>query len=734
MQEGSRKSSEESDRNVMREEQDVEESSQHSRRLSQQGSRRSSHEFQARPIRLAKRGESKPLEEKNDEKDESTDFQCRPIRLASKNRGSDGEEGLKSTTSSDVRSVLIRSLPVIEAGQDTTGGLHTDDMIFAVCLVDFHHVRGPEIQWWKSTYVPEYPSDGHLFRNLAFQALPDGSHLFEETFSNFNLVFDFTTGKSYDSGDDYDNFEGDPRNLKTLFGCSCIRQIKLSSLTEEERNRNKDFTRSIIQKAIIVISRSQPIFQIIKEKLSIITASYFLESNFSNTEILESLFDNLNSNFKLESNLTRSKTHYKVTSEFFQRQDEFFINLNLRETLLKFTSKILIIFKALILEKKILIYSNSNLEMLTQFQNNLISLIPNLVNNLDNSGCPLSDFLENNAPISKPTSLNTTSRQSMLRFFGLPLQLFNTKGSFWNPYLPLQQLNELNSTETKGYMVGCSNLLFVNQLQQLEVDILVNLDTAEISYPSGHSECYHLPSSDRKFINSIIQKIQESSGSQGAIYENDSYMGSDDYIRYMFEDYILSLLATTRYDQYVRRFQQPPPGFSNLSPSHFNDSTSRYSSENENIVEHFEEEVVVDDVENGKLALFNSKFVDEWFKSKNFQIWNAMADDFIFNFVSPKHIASKYKEGQLYKISSFFDSFKSRLNSAQNTPPPISTKSEAQKYIPVQHESRSSSDKNTSSSIAEKTNSSKEDLTAPEQNDLARKISSWTSGWGFKKK
>ncbi|KAM9915742.1 hypothetical protein OXX59_010414, partial [Metschnikowia pulcherrima] len=102
-----------------------------------------------------------------------------------------------------------------------------------------------------------------------------------------------------------------------------------------------------------------------------------------------------------------------LVPEKYEAQEEYFVNLNLS-------------------------YSNNNLELLTQFQNNMIALVPNLINNLELSGCPLSDYTEKNSPLEKPTTLKTNDRMSMLRFFGLPLQIFNTKGSFWNPYLPLQ--------------------------------------------------------------------------------------------------------------------------------------------------------------------------------------------------------------------------------------------------------------------------------------------------------
>ncbi|EGW30050.1 uncharacterized protein SPAPADRAFT_73466 [Spathaspora passalidarum NRRL Y-27907] len=545
------------------------------------------------------------------------DFQCRPIRKR--------------------KSIQIKNLPIESSTSIHQFTPHNDkskfdDMIFAVCLVDFHHQRGPEVQWWKSNYHPDYKPD--LFKNIPFQALPDGSHLFEETFSNFNLCYDFKQGRSVDDFQDLNSFKGDPRYIKTLFGCSCVRQVKTSDLKQEERERNKDITRSIVQKAIVIIVRKQPIFTKIKEKLSIITKTYFQQDTFDNFELLENLFENLNNQFKLLDN----ELHEVDTIE---HEEENFVNLNLKSSILNLRSNFMVIFKALLLEKKIVIYSNNNLQKLTQFQNNLISLIPNLINNLDDSGCPLTDYTETNGPLTKPQSLVTTNRLSMLRFFGLPLQIFNTKNSFWNPYLPLQQLNEL---AIDSFMIGCSNLLFVNQAAQFNVDIVVNLDTNEVTYPRATyaPDEFHLSSLDKRFIHHLITKVKSD---QGGVFE-----GNDDYIRYQFEDYINSLISTMRYAQYADRFGQPPPGFGQESNKHI-----------------------------GNLSDFNKKFIQCWKESSNFKIWHAMADEFIFNFVDPKHMATELVEEPVSlnkNISNFFNSFKFRASASSS---PVNDGVKAQK-------------------------------------------------------
>lgn len=520
-------------------------------------------------------------------------------------------------------SIKIKKLPImLSPRRKSVADLSKwDDMVFALCLVDFHHVRGPEVQWWKSNYHSHYDQDDKLFRNLPFQALPDGSHLFEETFSNFNLVYDFKSSASLDSLADIESFTGNPNHLETLFGCLCVRQVKTADLSAEELERNKDITRSIVQKAVVVISRKQPIFTKIKEKLSIITHSYFQQANFTNFDVLEDLFHNLNDLFKLAEDEDHKSPLLPDESMLLEnqkneKQEEFYVNLNLRHILHQFRSNLLVILKALLLEKKVLIYSNNNLDLLTQFQNNLIALIPDLLNHLELSGCPLSDYTEKYSPLTKPNSLKTNDRQSMLRFFGLPLQVFNTKGSFWNPYLPLQQLDELTA---ETFMVGCSNLLIANQLSQFYVDVLVNLDTSQVSYPHGKPDELILSANDKKFITSLLSAHQN----------GESFVGSDDHFRYQFEDYIRSLLATTRLSQYMARFKSAPPGF---------------------------------DVETnrqlGNLKSFGDHFVQAWFHTRNYKIWDALCDEFIFNFHEPCHIAFTFTDIAQTNLSTFLASFK----------------------------------------------------------------------------
>lgn len=586
-------------------------------------------------------------------------------------------------------SVQIKNLPIVHSPRHKSDSdlSKMDDMIFAICLVDFHHVRGPEVQWWRSNYHPDHDVSTHLFRNLPFQALPDGSHLFEETFSNFNLIYDFASKTSLDDNADMASFQGNPNHLETLFGCSCVRQVKSTDLSSEELLRNKDITRSIVQKSVVVITRKQPIFTKIKEKLSIITHSFFQQANFANTDLLDSLFDNLNGNFKLVEEESSLKPRLPeqvldLQNKKNERQDEFFVNLNLLEILTKYRSSLLVILKALLLEKKVLIYSNNNLELLTQFQNNLIALVPDLLNNLELSGCALCDYTEKFSPLTRPSSLKTNDKLSMLRFFGLPLQIFNTKGSFWNPYLPLQQLDELSALT---FMVGCSNLLIVNQLAHFHVDVLVDLDLCLVKFPLGKPDDLLLSHYDKKFVQALL--ANENS--------NDSFAGSDDHIRYQFEDYIRSLLATTRFHQYVERFGTSPPGFDMATNKHY-----------------------------GNLKDFHEPFVVSWRKTANYKIWDAVCDEFIFNFLEPHHIGAAMAAPSQYNLGSILSAFKkpppTKMSLSEKADVYFSHAQEPQKFI-----------KTEADEIANKNAETKDGKTTETNTDEKPKKSAW--GWGFMK-
>lgn len=458
-------------------------------------------------------------------------------------------------------------------------------VIVGLCLVDFHHTRGPEVEYWFG--LPEGTHESNIWPNLPFQALPDGSHSFEETFTYFTLLFNERTKCSpVNSATDLPEDELD--DYTTLFAISCSRQIRSAELT----HKDEDITRSTVQKAVVVISR-QPIFGQIKDKLSLVTTAFFLQRNFSDRNILSSLHENLISMFKpLPSNLQDSHLN---------------IGLSLRKILYDFKKDTLVLLKAMLLETQVIFYG-SNVEALCNLQFGLISLIPNLLSNLQNSGSPqLHKSLKN---LTVADSFRSSDRQSVLRFLGFPLQIFENGGLF-SPYTPLQQMEDIKSPKTEFFVIGSSNSLLAEQKGEL-CHIFVNVDESfvDIIDKSLHS-ALQLSNHDKKWIESIATVVCES-WNENDLYtpKNSQFEGSDDFIRWQFEDYLTGLLSSVKLSDYVAG-----------------------NKSNEMALQSLPEEIL----NSNPIQFFNSNWISRWKDTQNFMLFRDSTDDRIFDLFPPKH-------------------------------------------------------------------------------------------------
>ncbi|ODQ60612.1 hypothetical protein WICANDRAFT_22158, partial [Wickerhamomyces anomalus NRRL Y-366-8] len=440
-------------------------------------------------------------------------------------------------------------------------------LIFGVCIVNFHHLRGPEIEY--SKFADDNAEDKSLvWPYLPFQALPDGAHSFEETFSYFTLYYN-----------EKGNFDKIDTNSTTLFAISCVRQIRSDELLEKD----EEITRSSVQKAIVVILR-QPIFGQIKEKLSIVTNAFFEQKNFNDRLIVDLLYQNL-------------QTIYDEDTSFIDEND-FNSGISLRSLVKDFKKEVLVIVKAMMLEKKVAFYG-SNPTKLCQTEFAFISLIPNLINNLLDSSSPeLFNYAKN---LKMTTSFQTSDRNSVLDFAGFPLQIFGEGGVF-APYAPLQQFEDLKKIDY--YVMGTSNALILNQKSKL-ADVLINIDTLTVEIINHDLvQLLTLSSYDKKWMSQILNYVTSS--------WSDSYsgfLGSDDYIRWQFEDYLLGLLSSVKYDNFLKKYDGSPPP-----------------------------ELLIKEVDRNQLKHFNNHFIENWKKTKNYQLFNEFTDDNIFDVFEPKHI------------------------------------------------------------------------------------------------
>ncbi|KAF2668373.1 hypothetical protein BT63DRAFT_402249 [Microthyrium microscopicum] len=438
-----------------------------------------------------------------------------------------------------------------------------------VCVVAFHHARGPEVETWIGVDEGSDPALDNDWSLLPFLALSDGAHSSIEDFSYFTLR----------------KASSDQVSATSLFGIACSRQLDASTLI----NRPADVTRSTVQKAVVVISDSPQHFGALREKLSIVTKAWFAQKDFTDIVILQDFQESLAKSFK----------------DLEEEKDQFF-GMSLREMIHEFKFQTLVLFKALLLEPKMLFFG-SHCERLCMMQFSLISLIPGLIRKLQDCADPqfhaLTDSME------MPTSLRTSERSSLLAYVGLPLQVFG-KGSFFGPYTPLQQLDMLADHETKSYVVGSTNSLLLAQKDRYS-DILVNLDEDTIIISSQPlRQQLVLTTPDRRWIDFLTATVNDT-------WDDDNpgrpktlgYAGSEEFIRLQFEEYLLALLSAVKYKLYTE---------------------SKRSDNKQAIIE----------VEGEPVNEFGPDWIKAWMQTENFRIFNKYTDSHIFDIVEPNHPCS----------------------------------------------------------------------------------------------
>ncbi|PPR06316.1 hypothetical protein CVT24_001028 [Panaeolus cyanescens] len=431
----------------------------------------------------------------------------------------------------------------------------SDPIVLGVALVDFNHLVGPRIEFSKGDIF----DDEEVAKILPFLALPDGAHLSKEDYSYFHLV---KPGPS----------------PTTIFGISCNQQIAASSLLVKA----PDVTRSTVQKAVVVLA-AKPVFGPIREKLRVVTTALFLQRDFTDNSILDDFAASLEPS--LRGQLTESG---------------LYMGTSIREFVHTFRQKTLILVKALMLQKRIMFYGYP-VEKLCTYQYSLVSLLPGLLQTLDDCGSPP---LASRAPtLSKPTSLRTSDHKSMMAFMGLPLDIFG-KDSLFQPYLPLQQLDMLKATPS--WLCGCTNSIIT---QQNEIELLVNMDTGVFEFRDPRLErVVGLTPADRKWMDDVVNDVNETWDVEDMGSGMHTFKGSDDYLRSKFEEYISAALSTVKYQDFTAKGEG---GGVIITGGTGGSATS------------------VED--------FNPVWIAEFKKTNAYAVWERITDPLLFDIVEPRH-------------------------------------------------------------------------------------------------
>lgn len=256
-------------------------------------------------------------------------------------------------------------------------------------------------------------------------------------------------------------------------------------------------------------------------------------------------------------------------------------------------------------------------------QFSLISLIPGLIRSLQDCADPAFDSYEKT--VVKPTSLKTSERSSLLAYMGLPLQIFG-KGSFFGPYTPLQQLDMLADYGTKSYIVGSTNSLLLQQKDRYS-DILINLDEDLISITSPSlRHALALSAADRRWIDFLVQSVNETWDEANPSRPSTmGYMGSEEFIRLQFEEYLLALLSSESHHQHLES-----------DPSHHHRRRSQSPSNNN---AKAQSPPATQNKNDGDTSYdFNDDFLHAWRPTSNYALFSRLTSDaMLFAIVEPRH-------------------------------------------------------------------------------------------------
>jgi hypothetical protein len=146
-----------------------------------------------------------------------------------------------------------------------------------VCVVDFHHARGPEIEHWIGAPPGRDPAEDNDWGLIPYMALPDGAHSLTEEFSYFTLVHKGQRQKKEEEG------AANEEEESSVFGISCTQQLDASKLLF----KSEEVTRSAVQKAVVALTDRPGEFGRLREKLSVVTRAWFAQRDFRDVEILE---------------------------------------------------------------------------------------------------------------------------------------------------------------------------------------------------------------------------------------------------------------------------------------------------------------------------------------------------------------------------------------------------------------------------------------------------------------
>ena len=286
--------------------------------------------------------------------------------------------------------------------------------ILLIALISFHHKKGSIIEYSyppkevlhknsnilyliknKNLTIEKFVED--LFQKLTYICLPDGIHCTKSDTQFFIIQ-------------DYDF---------PVYGISCYEQIK------SQRDDTIENTRHFIQKSLCILTII-PLYSPLYAKLSVTLETFFNQSSLKDKNIINDLYQN----FFLDG-----ETNFRL--------DEMNFVFATRKLLCFTKEKIFLIIKMILLEKKILIFSNISGNVCSFLYNILVLFPGQILFNLKN-GNDIKNYLK------------------AIKFYGLPLKIFHEKYKIY-PLISLYEIDQIEQEKNVNYIMGTTNQLIWNE-------------------------------------------------------------------------------------------------------------------------------------------------------------------------------------------------------------------------------------------------------------------------------
>lgn len=145
-------------------------------------------------------------------------------------------------------------------------------------------------------------------------------------------------------------------------------------------NRTEDITRGTVQKSVCVLSRL-PLYGQIQVKMSLITEAYFREGDFTRLDLIHQVRRSIVYMSTIKDDLYLLQTYDNLNaclSDDMLYTQQLYVGLSARDFVRQFKQRALMLFKLMLLERKVLFFQ-SPVQNLCSFLLTLLSLHPGML-------------------------------------------------------------------------------------------------------------------------------------------------------------------------------------------------------------------------------------------------------------------------------------------------------------------------------------------------------------------